>query len=238
MKLVVACVARNEAHRYLRSALECWNDFADEVVLLDDCSEDGTAELAREAGAVVKVRDADAPRLWGAERAARAELYELAMSREPDWVFWLDADMCPSHDPRPHMEGAVGLAFRLYDLWSLDPLRYRCDGFWTAHDTHRPWAASAEILPEEAKWPDRGIHTGHMPLNLGLNGRHWRGLEPQHAMLLHYGYVDPEERVEKAASYLDLDELHPVERAHAVSITRNALLAPLPVAPDYVLSRG
>lgn len=238
MKLVVATVVRNEATRYLASALECWRDFADEVVVLDDGSEDWTVELCRESGATVYERPLSARRMWGDEGVVRAELYGHVMAAAPDWVLWLDADMCPSSDPRVHMEGADGLAFRLYDLWGLDPLVYRCDGLWKAHERHHPWAVSARCLPSvaEARYSDRGLHSGHLPLNVGVDA--YRGLE-HHCVMLHYGYASRGDRLSKEDAYLEYSEvLHPVERAHALSINREPLLERLPVVPDYVLERG
>lgn len=242
MRLVVASVVRNEADRYLPSALECWLDFADAVVVLDDGSDDGTVEVCRSAGAVVHARPPGAPRLWGAESRARLELHRHVMAEDPDWVFYLDADMCVSCDPRPHLEGAVGLAFRLYDIWGLDPLVYRCDApFWQAHERHHPWAIRADCLPSagEVRYSGRGLHSGHLPVNYDLGGRHWRGLEPQHCVMLHYGYADEGDRLAKEAAYLALgSELKPRERAHALTINRGACVTTLPVEPEYVLRRG
>lgn len=239
---MVASVVRNEASRYLPSALECWFDFADEVVVLDDGSTDGTVELCRSAGALVYERDPFAPRLWGGESEARRELHGHVMDRSPDWVFYLDADMCVSSDPRPHLEGARGLAFRLYDIWGLDPLVYRCDApWWQAHTRHHPWAIRGDCLPSrlDVRYSGRGLHSGHLPVNYDLGGWAWRGLNERHCVMLHYGYADAGDRVRKEAAYLELGPmLEPRERAHALTITREPELAALPVEPDYVLRRA
>ena len=236
MNLVVATVVRNEADRYLRSALECWSDFADTIVVLDDNSTDGTREVCWEAGPEVQVRGRShfAKPMWGDESTARAELYNAVLRCYPDWVMWLDADMVPSRNPRPFMEGCEGLAFRLYDLW--EPRRYRCDSYWQAHAKHHPWAVNAECLPLKARYLDRGLHCGHLPLNTSVES--YRGLNEEHCVLLHYGYMDAQDREDKAVAYLEQPDLHPVERAHALSITRKPELKMLPVEPEYELRRG
>ena len=75
--LVVALMVRNEADRYLRSALSAWSDFADEIVALDDGSTDATPDLLAEFGCDVIRWTGD--RAWGAEASPRAALWNAAV---------------------------------------------------------------------------------------------------------------------------------------------------------------
>src|SRR5262245_56152778 len=78
----VVIIAKDEADR-LTSCVESCRAFADEIVLVDGGSEDGTPELARSLGCSVHENEWPGfgpQRNFGAERGAN------------DWIFWIDAD--------------------------------------------------------------------------------------------------------------------------------------------------
>lgn len=78
----VVIIAKNEAARLEACVLAC-RPFADEIVVVDGGSTDGTKELARSLGCVVHENEWPGfgpQRNFGAERAAN------------DWIFWVDAD--------------------------------------------------------------------------------------------------------------------------------------------------
>src|SRR3954468_20469193 len=81
-RLSVVILAKNEA----RNIVECVRSasFADEVVVLDSGSTDGTAELARSAGARVSINAQ-----WPGFGPQKNRALALATG---DWVFSLDAD--------------------------------------------------------------------------------------------------------------------------------------------------
>lgn len=225
--LTVATIVRNEAERFLPSALDAWQQFADRIVVVDDGSEDGTSELCEAAGCEVHRRDA---RMFGNEWQARRELWRLA-SEGADWVLHLDADQVPSCDPRPHLTPPVSL-FRVFDLWSEDT--YREDAWWTGH--LRCWWPAVHVpsLPAgfEDRWPERGWHSGHVPMNLPGPAHPVQG-----CAILHYAYSTPDLRRRKAEMYADLGpHLTAPERFHARTITRSvANTKPLPFEPAWRL---
>lgn len=239
-RLVVAALVRNEAERFWPSALDAWSQFADAIVVLDDQSGDATAELARDAGASVYVRG-DGVSAWGAESPARAELWDRAMQEtEPgDWILILDADMVPLRNPRPLLApGIDAVAFPLFDLWLKEGSRlwFREDGFWQGHLHPRLWAVRRPETPENGwKWSERGIHTGHFPLNLSI---HRAITAPLDYSLLHYAYLTPALREAKAAAYeATAAQLLPAEQAHAISILHpQPRLAVLPFTPAFPLN--
>lgn len=231
MHVTVACIARNEASRFLPSALAAWREFADRIIVLDDGSTDGTAELCEVAGAEVHrqgplmFRD-DGPAEW----TSRRTLWQHA-TRGAEWVIWLDADQVLNCDPRPWLKPAVS-AFRVYDLWG--PTEYREDPWWTGH--LRCWWPAVHVpsLPADFQdqWNERGIHCGHVPVNLP---------GPKHAVnecvVLHYAFSTPELRAEKAARYAAHgSHLTNSERFHARTITMPAKTKPLPFEPRWPLT--
>jgi len=226
---------RNEADRFLRSALDAWNAFADEVVVLDDGSTDSTRAACLVADALVEHAGLDDV-AWGHEAAARSKLFDLALreTRDGDYIFFLDADMTPARDVRPLLEAEPdAIAFVLYDLWSENA--YRNDNYWRAHLMPRVWCIRRP-QEDEWVWNDRGIHCGHLP----LNARFERTLiAPPEFGLLHYAYSSPELRREKLAAYKSvMHQLSQFEIEHALSIAdEDALVSPLPFKPEYTLER-
>lgn len=232
MTVVVASLVKNEANRMLSQALAAWQDFADEILILDDSSEDESIEICHEAGAIVHAR-ASEQAAWGNESSARASLLRLAVQVACDWIFVLDADMIPLCNPRRLFNSsAEAVSFRLYDLWTTNPCQYRNDGFWHAHRVPRVWAVRTDSLPADPSWSGRGIHSGHLPTNYQTQ----RIITaPQDYSLLHYAYSREDWRVEKHARYLSLaTDLGEFEREHAESIIDpEPNLEPLPWEPEW-----
>ena len=228
---------RNEADRYLRSALSAWMHIADVIVAYDDGSTDETRSLLDSAGAIVM--DGGDLQAWGNEWHARSALWEIACETQADWLLFLDADMVPACNPRDLECRAVdSIAFSLYDLWSWQqPLMYRLDTYWRAHDNPRVWMVRRPLSPPEGgwQWNARGLHCGHLPLNLPLR----RTLvAPDEYSLLHYGYADTIDRMAKQQQYsCQAANLTAAELRHALSICEVAICARLPIHATWPLLR-
>jgi len=82
MTLSVIILTHNE-QQHLRDCLASVRDFADELLVLDDCSTDRTLDIARAMGARVESRKLDN---FPNQRNAA-----IALARG-DWIFFLDAD--------------------------------------------------------------------------------------------------------------------------------------------------
>lgn len=78
----VAIIAKDEVDK-LRACVESCGVFADEVVVVDSGSTDGTQALARELGCVVVESEWKG---YGPQRNV------AAASAAHDWIFWIDAD--------------------------------------------------------------------------------------------------------------------------------------------------
>lgn len=240
MSVVVASLVRDEMTRFLPRALAAWDTFASHIAILDDNSTDGSYEFAKEFGAITRRRDPSAAKAWGAEGAARRELFEFAwdVARVDDHILVLDADMTPARDPRAFCTPEVdGVWFVLYDLWDVAPLRFRADRFWRGHHVPRLWSVrKTKERPKAWEWHADRIHVGHFPSNLPLMSN-LAYAPPDHG-LLHFAYAAPELREEKYVRYASVAaDLTDFERAHAISILDDApSLERLGFEPDLTLA--
>ena len=215
--LITLVLARNEAGRDLPDVLARAATFSDQILLLDDRSTDGTADLARKHGAEVRRRAG--PAAWGAEAPARAELWNWGCEVVRDgWLLVCDADMLLVGDPRPLTQSwSVNTwSWVLYDLWN--ETEARADEFWRGHEFPRPWMVCPNRVPEgwEATWPARGIHCGHLPSNwpmvAGIVG-------PEDLYWQHRAYVTPARRKAKFEQYQSqFHQMSEPEIQHARSI--------------------
>ena len=216
MRCVAAIVARNEADRYLDSVLSHLRPLCDEILLLDDQSTDGTAELGRSHGCQVKVRQG-AP-LWGQESTARQDLWRWgAEVAEDGWLLICDADQ-ELVAPAPVWQTLCtswvcsAWAFPLYDTWDT-PTTHRTDGYWAAYRHKRPWLFRPSRSGPQV-WSDRGVHPGHAPQADWIVGR-----APESVWWRHRGYERRADRAVKLAQYTaEAAQLTASELAHAQSI--------------------
>jgi len=175
--------------------------------------------------------------MWGAESSARQELWRLGVASGATWLFVLDADMVPACDPRKLLHpSADAVAFRLFDLWNLHPPLYRDDGYWRAHAVPRTWMVKNPGPGFADAWPERGIHCGHLPLNIEIERQIFAPLEHS---LLHLAYSDKDSRAAKAEQYAaKAMQLTQMEQQHAASITDSFVkLKPLPIPVEYPLRK-
>lgn len=235
--LAILLVCRNEASRWLPSVLNAWEQFADAIIALDDGSTDATPDILQASSKVVYHRRQDAEPMWGAEAPVRQYLWQLGVASGHGWLFVLDGDMVPAKNPRPLLAAqADAVAFKLFDLWSLEPPLYRWDGYWQAANNYRVWCVRNPGRDFVDEWPDRGIHCGHFPHNLPIQRVVHAPIEYS---LLHAAYSDREARAAKAAQYRSRAwQLSQMEQAHAASIEDNLVhLAPVPFPIEYEIRK-
>lgn len=92
MKLVAMMLMQNDENRFLRQVLEHVTSYADEIVILDDGSDDNSVEIAKSYPNTI-VHQNETPHWWThGENKLREQLYNLAIERNPDWVLYIASD--------------------------------------------------------------------------------------------------------------------------------------------------
>jgi len=123
---------------------------------------------------------------------------ELAISLEPTWILWLDADetvdrfgedggiraLCQFGDK----EGIDGFLLQWFNLWK-NYNEHRVDGHW--YDWHvRLWKNTGNLKFEEKK----GLHLDHYPSGLNKFAK-------SKIKVIHFGVSSPEKVNEKYELY-------------------------------------
>ncbi len=167
-KLTVMMVVRNEAGRYLRQVLEDLSDWVDEIVVLDDASDDDTPSICASCDKVVRFERNPLPAFTSHEGKLRARLWTMVEETRPDWILAIDADELFEPRMRHEVRDLINQAeydaveFRLFDFWG-GLTHYRVDGEWN------PWSRFVRLLVryvpgKRCTWPDVPIHVGRWPL--------------------------------------------------------------------------
>ena len=234
MSLLVCTLCKDEMGRYLTDVVPIWQDFADDILVVDDGSTDGSYEYLMEQGCDVR-RNYGEP-MFGHEGDIRNYLWQLATQQPHDWLLWLDTDMYPASNPRRFMpmleESHVNAAFFHYvDLWG-DGV-YREDNWWYAHLRPRCWGVR-NPGPNDYKVQDRGWHSGHIPIEAIKKPF---ATFPATCSLMHLAYATEEGRYrqhDKYRSLYDAGHLTQVEWEHAQTIIdSDPNLKELEFEPEY-----
>lgn len=199
--VTLSMVVRNEENRYLRRMLGFYRDIIDAAVIIDDASEDRTAEVCREALEGVPLTLLSLPQsLFGNEYLLRQYAWNETAKTNPDWILSLDADEIFEDSFAAQIEGMVRLKeqdavyFRLYDMWN--ETHYRDDAYWRAHHFYQPFLVRHRPGVEYV-WRETPVHCGRFPRNI----RSFPYL-CHSARLKHYGWAKEEDRIAKYRRYM------------------------------------
>lgn len=179
--LSVILITKNEASNIeacLRSVA-----FADEIVVVDSGSTDGTVEIARRLGARVEIT-ADWPGFGPQKNRA------LALARHP-WVFSIDAD----ERVTPELQAEILAVVQGRDdvgAWEIPRLTQFC-GQWIHHCGWTPDHVLRLFRREAARFSDDLVHE-RVLVEAGPVGR-------LKTSLLHYSYPTPSHYWRKLEQY-------------------------------------
>lgn len=223
--ITLGMLIRNEAGRYLYDVLDHAAQYVSKAVILDDASEDESAEICRSVFArynipLTLVRNKEAG--FHNEILLRKQLWQLLISTHPSWILCLDADEIFEASAPPALKALAQradvdyFAFRLYDMWSST--HYRDDTHWMAHHYYRPLLIRYRS-DFDYVWQETPQHCGRYPLNI---------LEQKGEMnplrVKHLGWANPRERLAKYFRYKRLDP----DAKYGIAAQYESILDPCP----------
>lgn len=182
-KISVVIIARNEAHRIART-LESAR-WANEIVVIDAFSSDGTPEVCRRNGAQVYQY------VW--EGFALQRRRSLQHASQP-WILSLDADEVVSEELAQEIRAILRQAAPAAGYWVPRKTWYL--GRWIEHGGWFPDFQLRLFRHEAVKIVSRPVHEGFHVLG---NTERLRGV------LYHYSYDDLADHVDKINRYTSLE---------------------------------
>lgn len=220
MRILGLMVTRNEAGRYLGPALTWAERFLDDLFVLDDQSDDGTAQVVADFGAMVAVRPNGVPSFIeheGAFRQAAWDYMSHHMHLGPtDWVFSFDADEFLTSvdnsdigtnlrlDAAQAVENAkyadrgdrmLAVGFHVPEVFHAEEeqIAIRTDGYWD-----KIFQTRLVRWEPGQRFADKPMACGSVP-ERAIKG----GLVSHRCKLLHFGYANPEDRIKKHQRYMN-----------------------------------
>lgn len=167
-KLTAMMIVRNEANRYLKDCLSGLSQLVDEIIILDDASDDATPEICMSFPLVRLHRKQESLFLQD-EAKLRRELWDLVCLTNPEWILALDADEFLEERASSELPYLLKqsyfpvISFRLFDCWFREDY-FRVDGLWN------PWLRGfapyiVKYQPHlGSQWPPLKFHCGRFPL--------------------------------------------------------------------------
>ena len=202
--LTVSMIVRNESSRYLEEVLIKAKSYADNFVIIDDASTDGTPDIIRSVlegcryTLIINNKS-----LFDNEVILRKKLWLATIESNPDWILFLDADEIIEENIISIKKWLLennsvdAYCFRLYDMWTNEC--YRDDEHWSAHTRYVPFMIRYQPW-FKYKYKNTKQHCGRIPMNILLLPYAKSDLR-----IKHLGWLRENDRKQKYYRYMELD---------------------------------
>lgn len=217
MKLIASMIARNELSRYLEPCVAHLLEFCEEIRVLDDCSDDGTAQWLTRQPRVMTLHESTHA-FYAHEGQARQRLLDWTLEGEPSHILSIDADefIADGEVVRSHCAaGEQGIAatwvaplrvwtLQMEEIWELDDecLCVREDGGWRAHPVPILYAVPAQRAASDWQIRNMPLACGREPHIVRKNAMQAR---PVGTEILHFGWANESERAARHERYVKAD---------------------------------
>lgn len=216
-KLIASIIARNELSRYLLPCIESLLGFVDEIRILDDGSDDGSAEALlamQELGQPVLVKQHAESTFFAHEGIARQALLDWTMEGNPSHVLAIDADEFVD-DPERIVEavatgGDKGIwHLEMQEIWEAgeDNILIRVDNLWRPRKVPIlytvPDYRTQRNIRRHFRIMDKALACPRLPIEVIQRSN--RGPTGTAGSVLHFGWACERDRAARYARYVEHD---------------------------------
>ncbi len=201
--IIGAMRVKNEA-RWIERSVASMLLVCDRVVVLDDHSTDGTPRLA---AVCPDVRVFDSPFSGLDETRDKNWLLDTVISMGATWVLCIDGDEVLAASGAAHLRelmrsGIQCVSMRIPYLWDSED-QIRVDGVYGQFRRHSAFRPGRNRFTSQGA---NGFHCGNVPM-----GDRVHTITRDDIPLLHFGYMNPEDRARKFCWYNAVDPANKTE---------------------------
>jgi hypothetical protein len=197
IKLIAFIQIHNEHKKgNLERVLNHLSKFCNDIVIYDDGSTDGSYEIALKYTSNIIRSDVND---FENEIEHKQQLLDLALSLNPDWIVWLDADEVFDRDGELYAirnlcrygesKKIDGFSFQEFNLWKSSS-EYRVDENWHKLWQIRLWKNNGELRFEKQTGLHKKIHPNGM-----------KKICKSDVKIIHFGFSDKDKIDDKYQMY-------------------------------------